>query len=107
MAKIDTRDSHIPIWLVWSLHENGNTILHAICLTQDRAAGYRKVILRERKPIKVWVEPRLANHLYAGMFTMTGDEELGRLIQQGIRQLEAARKYEEETRNRASRPTVD
>ncbi len=84
MATIDTNDANIPVWLVWSLHQNGNQVLNAICLSNRRANTYRKALQNEERStrVRVWIEPREANHLFASMFEMLSDGEIHRLAHQ-------------------------
>jgi len=66
MTKIDTMQNRIPCWLVWSLSTGGNATMHAICLTNSRARGYRKALLREEniQRVRIWIEPSEINHLF-------------------------------------------
>jgi len=61
------RDRELPIWLVWTLADNGNVTLRAITFRQSRANNYRKYALRDGA-IRAYIEKSTANHLYAGVF---------------------------------------
>ena len=66
MAAIDTTDSRIPCWIVYSMSTSGNLVLHAICLTNYRAVIYKKALDSEENPtrVRVWIHATEANHLY-------------------------------------------
>ncbi len=82
MSKIDTRTTDLPGWVVWSLHQNGNQSLNAICLERERANQYRLALENQPGIVKVWIELTRINHLYASMFEIPSDEKVHSLAKQ-------------------------
>lgn len=56
-------DEKWPVWLVWSLHENGSISLRAVTTSKEKANIYRKITLPAGF-VRAWVEPSETNHLY-------------------------------------------
>ncbi len=77
--------SKFQIYLVFYLDHQGTLCLGAVTTRQSRAKTYRKMILGGHpSPIKVWVEPREANHLYAGfLYLPLGMEDLEKMMDRG------------------------
>ncbi len=58
-------DEKVPCWIVWGLSQKGVPILLACDLSQSVADRHRKAATADERWVRVYVEPTLANHLYA------------------------------------------
>ncbi len=67
---IDPYQPRIKIWLVTSLHENGNYNINAVCLNSLRASVYRKTLKNQHGIVDAWIEQSEANHLFGELFKM-------------------------------------